>query len=300
MENTVDAAHDYRRIARAIRFLENNAHRQPELDEVAAHLHLSASHTQRLFSRWAGISPKRFLQAVTKEHAKAHLTASQSVLDVTYETGLSSTSRLHRLLVQCEAVTPGEFKSGGEGLAIAYGMHTTPFGKCLIAATERGICGLQFVGEADSEKALRMLKAQYERATWQEEPARTRSLVGRIFTPWEVNGAQPLYLLLKGTNFQVKVWEALLRIPPAALVTYKDVADYLDKPTASRAVAGAVGSNPIHYLIPCHRVIRSTGAFGGYAGGAVRKKALHGWETAHVYGDDPAVGELRAQDIDVE
>jgi len=275
-----DAARDYARIARAIRFLHDHTTRQPTLDEVAAHLDLSPSHTQRLFSRWAGISPKRFLQAATNEHAKALLAASESVLDATFETGLSSTSRLHQLLVQCEAVTPGEFKSGGAGLAIAYGTHATPFGPCLMAVTARGICGLRFVGDDDDE-ALRILQGRYPNAQWREDPAQTKRLARRIFAPWSVDDPQPLYLLLKGTNFQVKVWEALLRIPPGALVAYKDVAEGIGKPDASRAVAQAVARNPIHYVIPCHRVIRSVGAFGDYAGGRVRKQALHGWEIGH-------------------
>lgn len=291
MENVLDASHDYRRIEQAIRFLEDNAPCQPELKDVADHLQLSASHTQRLFSRWAGISPKRFLQVVTKEHAKALLASSRSVLDVTYETGLSSTSRLHRLLVQCEAVTPGEFKSGSAGLTISYGVHPTPFGKCLIAVTERGICGLRFVGTAGQDGALRNLKAKYEKARWREAPSRTRPLARHLFAPWQEDDLQPLYLLLKGTNFQVKVWEALLRIPPAALVTYKDVANHLGTPKASRAVANAVACNPIQYVIPCHRVIRSTGAFGDYQGGTACKKALHGWEMAHIRRDDSAIGE---------
>lgn len=288
MENALGASQDYRRIAKAIRFLEENARRQPTLEDVAAHLHLSEHHVQRLFSRWAGISPKRFLQVVTKEHAKTLLASSQSMLDVTYETGLSSASRLHHLLVQCEAVTPGEFKSGGEGLEVTYGIHPTPFGECLIAVTERGICGLRFVGTAGRANALQKLKAPYEKARWQEAPSQTQPLARRIFAPWEETNKEPLYVLLKGTNFQVQVWEALLRIPPAKLVSYKDMADHLGRPEASRAVANAVARNPIHYLIPCHRVIRSTGAFGGYAGGTTRKKALHGWETAQLYGDDPA------------
>lgn len=284
-----DPSSDYQRIAKAIRFLEEHTHRQPELKEVAAHLQLSEHCTQRLFSRWAGISPKRFLQVVTKEHAKTLLNASKSVLDVTYETGLSSTSRLHQLLVQCEAVTPGEFKSGGDGLTIAYGVHSSPFGNCLIAATERGICGLRFLGKSGRAEALQTLKGKYEKANWSEAPTRTQSLACRIFEPWQdEDELLPLYLLLKGTNFQVKVWEALLRIPPSALVTYQDVANHLGKPQAARAVANAVADNPIHYVIPCHRVIRSTGAFGDYQGGTTRKKALHGWEMAQTRDENSA------------
>lgn len=290
MNNARDTSTDYHRIEKAIRFLEEHTRSQPELEEVAAHLQLSEHHTQRLFSRWAGISPKRFLQVVTKEHAKTLLASSKSILDVTHRTGLSSTSRLHRLLVQCEALTPGEFKSGGDGLTIAYGAHSTPFGDCLIATTERGICGLRFLGNGGWTEALQTLKARYEKARWSEAPSRTQPLVHRIFGPWqEENELQPLYLLLKGTNFQVKVWEALLRIPPSALVTYKDVADHLDKPQAARAVANAVADNPLHYVIPCHRVIRSTGAFGNYQGGTARKKALHGWEVAKTHDETASI-----------
>ncbi len=274
----------YRRIEQAIRFLEENAQCQPELEEVAAHLHLSASHVQRLFSRWAGISPKRFLQVLTKEHAKALLRESRSVLDVTYETGLSSPSRLHQLFVSCEAVTPGAFKSEGAGLEITYGFHESPFGECLLAITEEGICALRFVQEGDRAATLRAVTKRYAQATWREGTHRTRPLAKHIFSPWEEEMPQPLYLLLKGTNFQVKVWQALLRIPPGAVVTYKDVAEHLGRPNASRAVANAVGQNPIPYLVPCHRVIRSTGAFGGYQSGTARKKALHVWERAQHHG----------------
>lgn len=276
--NGRQASEDYRRIERAIRFLDEHTDRQPGLEAVADHLRLSPSHTQRLFSRWAGISPKRFLQVLTTEHAKRLLAKSRDVLSVTHETGLSSTSRLHDHLVTCEAVTPGEFKRRGEGLEIAHGFHSSPFGECRVAVTDRGVCGLAFVQGGDRDAALRELRRRYERALWRHEPERIDTVAERIFASWRPEAGdddrRPLHLLLAGTNFQIRVWEALLRIPPGLVVSYGDLAEHLGDPRASRAVGGAVGANPIPYLIPCHRVIRSSGAFGNYGGGVVRKKAL--------------------------
>ncbi len=277
---------DYQRIERAIRNLEETAMQQPDLKQLAASLNLSEFHFQRLFSRWAGVSPKRFLQFLTLDHAKSVLAESKNLLDVTLDAGLSSVSRLHDLFLQCEAVTPGEYKNRGQGLTIAYGFHPSPFGECLIAATQRGICGLTFLQQEDREDALANLNRRWSQATLKENSRDTRPFLERIFnTDW--NARSPLYLFVKGTNFQIKVWEALIRIPQGSMVSYNDVARHIGMPKASRAVANAVAHNPIQYLIPCHRVIQSMGAFGGYQGGPDRKKALLAWEAAQTV-TDPA------------
>jgi AraC family transcriptional regulator of adaptative response/methylated-DNA-[protein]-cysteine methyltransferase len=282
-EEYSQAVIDYHRIEKAIAFLEQNFHKQPSLQQIAESVHLSEYHFQRLFSRWVGISPKRFLQFLTKEYAKALLEKSNNVLDVAYEAGLSSPSRLHDLFVTCEAVTPGEFKSEGEGLTIVYGFHANPFGECMLAVTDRGICALSFIQNSDRQPALKTLKMKWNKAKIHEDPAFTQQLINQIFTPWNRrNQKHPLHLFLRGTNFQIKVWEALLRIPPATVVSYEAIANYLCMPRASRAVGNAVAQNPIPFIIPCHRVIRKVGEFGNYQGGTARKKAILGWEAVQV------------------
>jgi AraC family transcriptional regulator of adaptative response/methylated-DNA-[protein]-cysteine methyltransferase len=271
---------DYQRIEKAIAFLAANYHNQPSLDEAARAAHLSEFHFQRLFRRWAGISPKRFVQFLTLEHAKLALEASRSVLDAAYDSGLSGPSRLHDLFVNAEAMTPGEFKAKGAGLTICYGFHPSPFGECLLASTDRGICGLGFVEAGGREAALSDFQRRWPAASFEEDPGRTRPYIARIFNPARENGARPLKLLLIGTRFQIKVWEALLRIPSGAVVCYEDLARRLGKPSASRAVGGAVGRNPISFLIPCHRAIRKMGITGDYHWGAARKKAILAWEAA--------------------
>ena len=272
---------DYVRVEQAIRFLDANTQHQPELREIAKNVGLSEFHFQKLFTRWVGISPKRFLQFLTKENAKRLLEGSTNLLDAAYEVGLSGPGRLHDLFITCEAVTPGEYKARGEGLTIRFGFHPSPFGECLLATTPRGICSLAFVEKRDRRAALDELRRQWPKAILSEDPLATRLLVRRIFNQ-EASPLQspPLALLLRGTNFQIKVWEALLRIPPGRVVTYEDIAASLGKPNASRAVGGAVASNPIPVLIPCHRVIRKVGDFGNYRYGPARKKALLGWEMA--------------------
>ena len=276
---------DYRRIEKAIRYLEGHVYDQPGLEEVAEHIHLSPYHFQRLFTRWAGVSPKRFLQFLSLEHAK-RLLKSSTQLDAAYQTGLSSPSRLHDLFVAVDAVTPGQYKAMGAGLEIVYGVHPSPFGNCLLAVTGRGLCGLYFVDEARSrEIALQDLRRRWPRARFLEDRVRTAAMNRRIFgSPAEQKDA-PIPLLLKGTNFQIKVWEALLRIPPGSVTSYHRLAATIGKPAASRAVGSAVGANPIAYLIPCHRVILSTGAFGNYRYGATRKRAILGWEQAQLAAD---------------
>jgi AraC family transcriptional regulator of adaptative response/methylated-DNA-[protein]-cysteine methyltransferase len=273
-------SHDYQRVERAIAFLEQNYHRQPSLKEIAESVNLSEYHFQRLFTRWVGISPKRFLQFLTKEHAKELLERSEDLLNVAFETGLSGPGRLHDLFVACEAVTPGEFKNRGEGLTIAYGFHPTPFGECLLATTERGICHLAFVQPGSREWALDVLRGRWQKARLARDAAHTRSLASQIFAWYAGQASPPLHLYLIGTNFQIKVWEALLRIPPGAVASYEDIAVRIGRPDAARAVSNAVAQNPIPVIIPCHRVIRKVGEFGGYHYGPARKKALLGWEAA--------------------
>jgi len=261
---------DYLRIEQAITYLENHYKDQPNLEEMAANIGLSEFHFQRLFTRWAGVSPKRFLQFLTKEGAKELLDRSENLLDTTHQVGLSSLGRLHDLFVTTEAVSPGEYKSHGEGVTIRYGLHASPFGKCLVAVTERGICHLGFV-QISEGTAIDNLVAEWKNARMIEDHKSTAPLIEPIF---DANSRGKLNLHLRGTNFQLKVWEALLEIPAGKVTTYEGLAERIGQPTASRAVGTAVGHNPIAVLIPCHRVIRKIGEFGNYRYGAPRKKAL--------------------------
>jgi len=247
-------------------------------------LHVSKGHLQRLFRRWAGVSPKRFLQLLTLEHAKGLLEESRALLDVALEAGLSGPSRLHDLFVTLEAVTPGEYRRGGDGLDIRYGVHPSPFGPCLLAATERGICRLDFVQDDDPEPILATLARDWPAARRREDHGFTADLAERAFSGRK-GGCGRLALCVRGTNFQVQVWQALLRIPPGRVLSYEDVAATIGRPSAARAVGNAVGDNPVSYLIPCHRVIRKTGHFGYYGGGPLRKRAMLGWEMAVREGD---------------
>lgn len=282
-------AEDYARVEQAIRFLEDNYQNQPDLKEIADRLNLSEYHFQRLFRRWAGISPKRFVQFLTVEHAKDLLEESRSLLTVAYETGLSSPGRLHDLFVNVEAVTPGEYKARGAGLEITYGIHDTPFGLALIGMTHRGICDLRFVQDAQQEDAVTAFQQEWAAASFNENPKATQLLIDQIFVPSEENANVPLNLFLRGTNFQIKVWEAVLRIPSGYVLSYSDIARQIGQPRAAQAVGQAVGRNPIAYIIPCHRVIRRLGIAGYYHWGSARKKAMLGWEAAHrdaVYTDN--------------
>ncbi len=273
------SSEDYLRIEQAIMYLENHFKDQPNLDEVAANVGLSEYHFQRLFTRWAGVSPKRFLQFVTKESAKDLLDKSENLLDTTHQVGLSSLGRLHDLFVNTEAMSPGEYKSRGEGVTIRYGIHLTPFGKCLIGLTERGICHLGFVQGSEGE-AIDNLVSEWKEAKMIEDYRATAALVGPIFDLRFNTRIKPLTLHLRGTNFQLKVWEALLQIPAGSVSTYEGIASRISNPNAVRAVGTAVGHNPIAVLIPCHRVIRKAGDFGKYRYGALRKKALLAFESA--------------------
>lgn len=272
------SAQDYALVAQAIRYIESHRREQPELAAIAGHVGLSEFHFQRLFSRWAGVSPKRFLQALTVEEARRSLTRSGTVLDAAYEAGLSGPGRLHDLLVQCQAATPGEVKSGGAGLTIRYGIQPTPFGNALLGVTDRGICALSFVAEGEAGSAIDELRARWPAAHLYEDRGQSAAIAQRIFA--DSRQDEPLHLLIKGTNFQMQVWQALLRVPAGSLTTYGELAQAIGRPFAARAVGGAVGSNAIAWLIPCHRVIRQTGVVDGYRWGSDRKRAILGWEAA--------------------
>ena len=262
---------DYKRIEQAILYLEEHYKQQPSLEIVAASVGLSEYHFQRLFTRWAGVSPKRFLQFLTKENAKELLKRSENLLDTTHQVGLSSLGRLHELFVTTEAVTPGQYKTSGEGVTIRYGIHPTPFGKCLIATTDRGICNLSFIQTSEGD-AIDNLVAEWTQAKMIEDQKSTQLMLEPIFD-LDYRG-KPLGLHLRGTNFQLKVWEALLQIPIGTVTTYRGIAERIGNPKALRAVGTAVGHNPIAVLIPCHRVINTVGVYGKYRYGAARKKAL--------------------------
>ncbi len=278
--STSQALIDYERIEQALLYIEQHFTQQPSLKDIADQVHLSEYHFERLFSRWAGTSPQRFLRYLTKEYARQLLDQSRDLLDVTYTAGLSSPGRLHDLFVSYEAMTPGEYKKKGAGLLISYGFHPTPFGECLISVTQRGICGLTFQATEEREAALERLKEEWSGATLVEDTQLTAAVVEQVFSGGANRSDKPLHLLLKGTNFQIKVWEALLKIPAGRVVSYRDIAMLAGQPGASRAVGSAIGSNTIGYLIPCHRVIQKIGTTGQYRWGSNRKKAILAWEAA--------------------
>lgn len=271
---------DYQRIEQAIQFIEHNFQRQPALKEIAEAVNLSEFHFDRMFTKWAGTSPQRFMRFLSKEYAKNVLNETKDLLDTTVEMGFSSSSRLHDLFVTYEAMTPAEYKRKGEGLTVQYGSHETPFGFAFIATTSRGILELTFLSDRDSDDELIRLKNEFPKAEFVENQDVTSIFISQVFT--ESDGKKPLTMLLRGTNFQIKVWEALLKIPSGRLACYEDIAKLIDKPTAQRAVGTAIGANNIAYLIPCHRVIQKVGTTGNYRWGAYRKKAILGWEGAKV------------------
>lgn len=273
-----DAVH-YAAFARAITHLVEHWQDQPSLEDLAAEAGFSPFHFQRLFTRWAGISPKRFVQFLTLEHAKRLLAENHSVLDAALDAGLSGPSRLHDLFLACEAMTPGEYKALGAGLTIRWGFHETPLGRVLVGVTERGVCWLSFAEAADGSDAWTEFAAEWPAARLIEDTGATEPVVARALG-WVDPAAGPLRLLLRGTNFQVKVWEALLRIPEGAVVSYEDVARSIGQPTALRAVGRAVGRNPVCVLIPCHRVIQKSGVIHNYRYGVPRKRVLLAWEQA--------------------
>ena len=269
---------DYARIEKALSFLLDNATEQPDLDALAAACGMSRFHLQRLFTRWVGVSPKRFVGHLTLERAKDCLRRSASVLDAAFAAGLSGPSRLHDLFVAHEAVTPGEYKRKGEGLEIAYGWAESPFGPVLILTTPRGICGLAFELDAGRDATLEDMRRRWPRAHFVPDAGRMASVARSIFAP---QPGDRLTLLLHGSPFQIRVWEALLRIPPGALTTYGRIGEAaFGTARGARAVGAAVGDNPISYLVPCHRVVRGSGALNDYHWGRARKLALIGWEAA--------------------
>ena len=270
---------DYDRIAEAISFIVSQVHRQPTLDEVAAHVHLSPFHFQRLFCRWTGVTPKRFLQVLTLERAKQLLSESRPLLEVSDTLGLSSGSRLYDHFVHLEAVTPGEYKRGGLGVAIEYAVHDTPFGKAFIATTPRGICSFAFLERTAIDDHLADLVKMWPSAAMHENRRHTQAIIQAMFAG-EKKLDRPLSLHVSGTNFQVSVWKALLQIPPATVTNYTQVANAIGRPGSARAVGRAIGANPVAFLIPCHRVIQQSGKIGGYHWGETRKHAMHAWETA--------------------
>jgi AraC family transcriptional regulator of adaptative response/methylated-DNA-[protein]-cysteine methyltransferase len=269
---------DFNRIAEAITFIRANFKSQPALDEVARQIHLSPFHFQRLFTDWAGVSPKRFLQYITVEYAKnrlAHMGTSLS--DVAFESGLSGTSRLHDLFIKIEGMTPGEYKNGAENLSINYSFAETNFGNLLVASTSKGICYMAFTD--DEKSALELLQKRFPQASYRQVLDRLQQNALLLFNE-DREQLHMIKLHLKGTEFQLKVWEALLKVPSGRLTTYGAVAETINSPKASRAVGTAIGQNPVAFLIPCHRVIQSSGIFGGYMWGADRKAAMIGWEAA--------------------
>lgn len=274
---TTEWTRNYRRIEKAILFIEDNIERRPDLAEVARAAGVSEFHFQRMFSRMVGISPKRYAQFLNKETAKHLLDGSESLLDAAYDAGLSGPGRLHDLFVSCEAVTPGEYKTHGRGLSIAYGFHTTPFGEALLAMTDRGICALYFVSSGERDDVLSRLREEWCNAKVEPDPERTGPVMQRIFAD-APSARAPLSIYLRGTNFQVKVWEALMAIPRGSAASYEQIAKRVGAPRATRAVGSAVGRNPIAFLIPCHRVIRKSGDLGGYHWGVPRKRMILAWE----------------------
>lgn len=275
MEN--QATINYERIAEAIHYIRKNFQSQPSIEEIAEHIHLSPTHLNRLFSEWAGISPKKFLQYISVEHAKNILKKNQtSLFNAAFRTGLSSTSRLHDLFINIEGMTPAEYKNGGKNLQIHYSFGESPFGLLIVASTSKGICYMAF--DDDKETALIKLENSFPNASFKEKPESLHEDAVKVFqNGWDL--PSQLKLHLKGTTFQLKVWETLLKIPMGSLTTYGEIAKHIQSPNASRAVGTAIGSNPVAFLIPCHRVIRTSGEFGGYMWGETRKAAMIGWES---------------------
>jgi AraC family transcriptional regulator, regulatory protein of adaptative response / methylated-DNA-[protein]-cysteine methyltransferase len=276
---TISGKHHYDQVARAIDYLYEHFREQPSLDDVAAQVNMSAFHFQRIFTEWAGISPKRFLQYLTTDYLKQRLGNFSNLLDAADDAGLSGQSRVYDLFVTLEAVTPQEYKEKGSGIAIDYGFHQTPFGEVIIGVTERGVCHLSFLKDKDRSMAVAGLESKWENAVLKQNNSATEKTASVIFHGTNEKD-QKLNILVKGTNFQVKVWNALLQIPMGGLSTYESIATKIGQPKALQAVGSAVGANPVAYLIPCHRVIRKNLVIGEYHWGTERKKAMLGWEMA--------------------
>ena len=276
------AAADYDVVRRAIAHIRGNWQRQPEIADIAEAACVTPTELHHLFRRWAGLTPKDFVQALTLDRARALLRDSASVLDATYEVGLSGPGRLHDLFVTHEAVSPGEWKAGGESLTMRYGFHPSPFGNALVMATRRGLAGLAFADPGEEEAVLADLKARWPKATYVEDAVGTAPLARRIFDSTEWRSGAPLRVVLIGTDFEVRVWEALLKVPMGRLTSYSDIAAKICAPTAARAVGAAVGRNPVSFVVPCHRVVGKSGSLTGYHWGLTRKRAMLGWEAGKV------------------
>ncbi len=272
------AAADYAVVRRAIEFISAHWRAQPEIAEIAAAIGITETDLHHLFRRWAGLTPKAFIQALTLDHARRILRESASVLDAAYEVGLSGPGRLHDLFVTHEAMSPGEWKSGGEGLTVRYGFHPSPFGAALVMMTGRGLAGLAFSDPGAEEASLADMTGRWPRARHVADPAATAPVAQRIFDPAQWRAERPLRIVLIGTDFQVRVWETLLKVPVGRTVTYSDIAARVCTPAAARAVGAAVGRNPISFVVPCHRVVGKGGAITGYHWGITRKRAMLGWE----------------------
>ena len=277
-------AADYERVRCIIAFISERWRQQPSLEDIADHIGLSTTHVHHLFRRWCGLTPKAFLQAITLDNAKALLADAASVLDATYEVGLSGPGRLHDLFVTHEAMTPGDYKAGGAGLVMRIGFHPTPFGEALLIATERGLAGLGFVDNGDRQAALDDMRRRWPRADYVEAPTATAPLARRIFDPLAWRADQPLRVVLIGTDFEVRVWRTLLKIPFGKATTYSHIAGRIGNPSGSRAVGAAVGKNPISFVVPCHRVLGRSGRLTGYHWGLTRKQAILGWEAGRLAG----------------
>jgi AraC family transcriptional regulator, regulatory protein of adaptative response / methylated-DNA-[protein]-cysteine methyltransferase len=278
------AAADYERVRRIIAYISERWREQPSLDAIAEHAGLSTTHVHHLFRRWCGLTPKAFLHAITLDNAKALLADAASVLDAAYEVGLSGPGRLHDLFVTHEAMTPGDYKTGGAGLAMRFGFHPSPFGEAILVATERGLAGLGFVDGDDRAAALADMRRRWPKADYIEDSPATASLAKRIFDAKTWAADRPLRVVLIGTDFEVRVWQTLLRIPLGKAATYSGIASRLGKPSASRAVGAAVGKNPVSFVVPCHRVLGRSGALTGYHWGLTRKQAILGWEAGKLAG----------------
>jgi AraC family transcriptional regulator, regulatory protein of adaptative response / methylated-DNA-[protein]-cysteine methyltransferase len=276
------AAADYDVVRRAIGHIRGHWREQPEIEAIAEAAGVTPTELHHLFRRWAGLTPKAFLQALTLDGARQLLRDSASVLDATYEVGLSGPGRLHDLFVTHEAMSPGEWKSGGEGLTVFFGFHPSPFGSALVMATERGLAGLAFADPGEERAALADMKARWPRAAYVEDSARTAAIARRIFDSSQWQQDKPLRVVLIGTDWEVRVWETLLQIPMGRLTTYSDIASKIRKPAAARAVGTAVGKNPVSFVVPCHRVVGKSGDLTGYHWGITRKRAMLGWEAGQV------------------
>ena len=273
---------DYDVVRRAIAFISERWRAQPEIDDIAAAAGVTSTELHHLFRRWAGLTPKDFLQAITLDHARLLLRDSASVLDAAYEVGLSGPGRLHDLFVAHEAMSPGEWKAGGEGLTLSYGFHPSPFGIALVIATPRGLAGLAFADAGEERGAFADMTRRWPKATYVEDREITAPIVQRIFDRARWCAEQPLRVVLIGTDFELRVWETLLTIPMGRATTYSDIAAKIRSPKASRAVGAAVGKNPISFVVPCHRVLGKSGAITGYHWGLTRKRAMLGWEAGKI------------------